>query len=422
MNIEYIELNNYRCFSNTKISFDKKLTVLVGKNGAGKTALLDAVAVFLKAFMEKRASTVNFATFDIKFNDISIQGDGNITYLIKIRDGDEIELVFRNAQDREDQLRAYSDNIFNSMEKYMSCAPIFAYYGAQRCLPVNYKERGFTEGQRAAYANSFSSQIDFFSSLKWFDAKDAEEARKRSNNKDLEYLDPVLSAVRTAITIALGEDIYEFPHMDGVPPELFIDNKADGLSYKVEQLSDGYKTMLALVMDLARRMAMVGLAKGDSAKENVLNNKAIVLIDEIELHLHPSWQQKVIPSLLNIFPMTQFIVSTHSPQVITSIKPENIRVMTKNKAITPDTMTYGTESEHVLEEIFGVSPRPSNEVKEKLDEYLDLVNNGQGNTPEARAIRAKLETWIIGDPILTQADMFILREDRRKARRGESNA
>jgi len=422
MNIEYIKLNNFRCFSDITVCFDKKLTVLVGKNGTGKTALLDAVAVFLKAFMEKRASLVNFSAFEIKTNDISIRENGNFAYLVKIRDGEEIKLVFKKTQDREDLLRAYDEAIFNSLEKHMSCAPIFAYYGAQRCLPQNYKEKGFIEGARAAYANSFSSQIDFHSSLKWFDAKDAEEARRRSNNKDLGYIDPVLAAVRNAITIALGEDTYEFPHMDGVPPELFINNKINNLSYKIDQLSDGYKTMLALVMDLARRMAMVGSAKGNDTGSNTLNNKSIVLIDEVELHLHPSWQQKVLPSLVNIFPMTQFIVSTHSPQVITSIKPENIRIMTGDKAIIPDTMTYGTESEHVLEEIFGVNPRPSNEVKEKLDEYLDLVNNGRGNTPEARAIRAKLETWIMGDPILTQADMFILREDRRKARRGESDA
>lgn len=418
MNIEYLKLKNFRCFSDITICFDKRLTVLVGKNGSGKTALIDAVAVFLKAFMDKKASSVNFSTFEIRTSDFSIESNGNILYRIKIQGIDEIELVFKSVHDDENLLRAYDESIFKSVENYMSCDHIFAYYGAQRCIPDDFKERRYAEGKRTAYANSFSSQIDFYSSLKWFDAKDAEEARKRSNTKDLDYNDPVLKAVRDAITAALGNDVYEFPHMDGVPPELFIDNKNNRVSYRVSQLSDGYKTMLALVMDLSRRMAMVHLAKGNNSNHHVLDTAAIVLIDEIELHLHPSWQQKVLPSLTKIFPNTQFIVSTHSPQVVTSVKPENIRVLSDNKILTTSTMTFGAESGYVLEEIFGVKSRPSNEVKEKLDNYLELVNNGSGNTPEAKAIRLELETWIMGDPILTQADMFILREERRRTRRG----
>ena len=95
------------------------------------------------------------------------------------------------------------------------------------------------------------------------------------------------------------------------------DDKPEQLS--IDQLSGGYRIMLALAADLARRMA-----QGNPHLDDPLRSEAVVLIDEIELHLHPSWQQRVMADLARTFPNTQFIVSTHSPQVLTTVRPEHV--------------------------------------------------------------------------------------------------
>jgi predicted ATP-binding protein involved in virulence len=134
---------------------------------------------------------------------------------------------------------------------------------------------------------------------------------------------------------------------------------------------------------------------------------AIVLIDEIEKHLHPSWEQKILPSLLKIFPNTQFIVTTHSPQVLTSIKPQQIRILDNGEVSYSPITTFGTTSHRILNEIFHVNSRSNNEVTKILTKYLDLVNNKKGYSDEAINLRNKLNQFLEDDPILTDADFFL---------------
>ena len=200
---------------------------------------------------------------------------------------------------------------------------------------------------------------------------DADEARAMRDSGQKTEL-PELRAVREALSKALlGQ--YERPRMYGSPPELIIYEKSTGRAYKVSQLSDGYRAMLALVMDLARRMAQ---ARGDARPtgESLLNSPAIVLIDEVELHLHPSWQQTVLTTLMEIFTNTQFIVTTHSPQVLTSIPSRHIRILDGGKAHTVDEQTQGAEASRLLKHIFGVELRPKNlDIVQALNEYTKLV-------------------------------------------------
>jgi predicted ATP-binding protein involved in virulence len=97
--------------------------------------------------------------------------------------------------------------------------------------------------------------------------------------------------------------------------------------------------MLALVMNLARRM----LQANPQREKKALESEAIVLIDEVDLHLHPKWQQRVLIDLMAIFPNTQFIVTTHSPQVLTTIKPEHIILLEHEKDVIAEQVTssYG---------------------------------------------------------------------------------
>jgi predicted ATP-binding protein involved in virulence len=110
---------------------------------------------------------------------------------------------------------------------------------------------------------------------------------------------------------------------------------------------------------------------------------------------------------MDIFPNTQFIVTTHSPQVLTSIRNQHIRLLLNGQVFQPTNDSYGAESWRVLEHILNVSSRPKNEVSDIIDKYLDLINAGQGKSEEGQKLREQLEEWIPNDPILTDMDYFI---------------
>jgi len=165
--------------------------------------------------------------------------------------------------------------------------------------------------------------------------------------------------------------------------------------------------MLALVMDLARRMAQ---ARGSNHQpgEPLLNYPAIVLIDEVELHLHPAWQQTVLTTLMGIFTNTQFIVTTHSPQVLTSILPKHIRILRNGKAYTVNAQTQGTEASRALKHVFGVDLRPNLEIVQALYDYEKLVYDELWDTPKAKELRKKLDEHYGNDePKLVQLDLHI---------------
>jgi predicted ATP-binding protein involved in virulence len=132
--------------------------------------------------------------------------------------------------------------------------------------------------------------------------------------------------------------------------------KKQGQELIVNQLSDGEKCSLAMVGDLARRLAIT-----NPGLRNPLEGSAVVLIDEIELHLHPKWQREIIPALTRTFPNCQFIITTHSPQVISQVKPDGIYILEATPegivAKQPES-SFGRDSNRILEDLMDVSERP----------------------------------------------------------------
>ena len=166
--------------------------------------------------------------------------------------------------------------------------------------------------------------------------------------------------------------------------------------------------MLALAADLARRMV-----QGNPHLDDPLSSEAVVLIDEVELHLHPAWQQRILGDLRRTFPNAQFIVSTHSPQVLTTVEPQRIVELYRDGdriiAGTPAIATYGAEAGDVLSVVMGVNERPKNKFTEDLARYMDLVGDDKGESKEALMLRRKLERLSPNDPALDSADIEIRR-------------
>ena len=197
--------------------------------------------------------------------------------------------------------------------------------------------------------------------------------KKRRDNPD--YKNQQLEAVREAIYSLIPA----FSNLRVRRSPLRMTVTKDGEELIINQLSDGEKCLLAMVGDLARRLAIANPSLPDP-----LQGSGVVLIDEIELHLHPKWQREIIPALTRTFPNCQFIVTTHSPQVISHVKPEGIYILEKTDAGViakrPES-SYGRDSNRILEDLMDVPARPQ-EIKDSLHELFRLID--EGNLDDAR--------------------------------------
>ena len=146
----------------------------------------------------------------------------------------------------------------------------------------------------------------------------------------------------------------------------------------MKHLSDGYKNTLSMIADIAYRMAVLN----PWLLDNVLaETPGVVLIDEIDLHLHPLWQQRIIGDLRSIFPKVQFIVSTHAPIVISSVKKENLLVLQDMQPDSPMIETYGKDANAILLSIMGADERPI-AVKKQFNKFYDAMTKEQYDIAE----------------------------------------
>lgn len=326
MQIEKLSIENFRAKEKLDMHFGNRLTLLVGENGSGKTTILDAIAIALGAILTHlpKASGISFKKTDLR--QIANIPSPYTRIKLETKEGliwDRTEKRDKSRQTSIDippaiglvNLRQYLDekiiNPFNNGLDFQ--LPIFSYYGVSRALlDVPLRRRGFpkTHLRFEAYENALNAASRFKSAFVWFYNKENEENRLQRNMKSFEYKLPELEAVRNAIT-KMFPDISN-PHVMLSPLRFAVDMKGETLD--IMQLSDGYKTLLSLVIDLASRMALA-----NPKMKNPLDARAVVLIDEVDLHLHPEWQRRITGDLLKTFPAAQFIITTHSPYIVEAI-------------------------------------------------------------------------------------------------------
>ena len=195
----------------------------------------------------------------------------------------------------------------------------------------------------------------------------AESLRKKDTlRKKINYLDIQLKSVKDAVQ--------NFTNFKNIrirrKPKLCMIVEKDNLEFEVFQLSQGEKSLMALVGDIARRLAML-----NPSLENPLNGQGIVIIDEADLHLHPQWQRQLIERLTKTFPNCQFVLSTHSPLVISDSK-DIIVYSLENGEIRQVSSQYGQDANTVLLNVMETAIR-NEEVTQKLNHLLDLIQYNQ---------------------------------------------
>jgi predicted ATP-binding protein involved in virulence len=206
--------------------------------------------------------------------------------------------------------------------------------------------------------------LDYKRFLAWYDWQERIE-RFNKNNR-------VLDIVRQSILDILNDaDDTAFSTIDIDPseynnPKLIIQKGDDKV--EVNQLSSGEKSLLMLVSNLAYRMALLNPNSKDPLKEG----QGIVLIDEIDLHLHPRWQREVVPKLLKLFPKIQWVVTTHSPLVL-SYAPEGKALRLVNKEIKEYKYFRGMRLTDIFYDLYNTSSRPK-DIQDQIDTLFENID------------------------------------------------
>jgi predicted ATP-binding protein involved in virulence len=437
MKVKRLKMTSFRGINDLTLEFDDtEPTVLIGINGVGKSSILDCLSILLSwligqiqfdpnargSFLERQGrDLVNGQERDRakgrSLREQDIKNGGNQTYseiLISLEDSQELRwsLTKVRKQDSEDLsndlgvLAQVTNDIRNRWQASPEAnLPLAVYYPVNRAvldIPLEVPKTQLFK-QIYAYQQAIDGvQIGFGSFFQWFRGiEDLENEERRDN---LNSRNRQLEAVRQAIYALLPG----FSDLRVRRSPLRMTVTKQGQELIVNQLSDGEKGLLAMVGDLARRLAIANPGLADP----VLEGSGIVLIDEIELHLHPAWQRKVIPALKDTFRNCQFIVTTHSPQIISEVKPEGIYILERTDdgivAMHPES-SYGRDSNRILEDLMDTPERPQ-EIKESLLELFRLI--ARGDLDSARQLHQKIADEIGADePELIGASVSIRRRE-----------
>jgi len=428
MRLKRVEIENFRAIDHVELPLeasrvlDPQLTVLHGDNANGKTSVLGAIAVGLGAI-----STLLPDVYGISFKDTDRRRGAHYTR-ITLTSTDDISwdrstgVLTRTAMAsplfRLTKIKEYVSQFTTKDTKEIADLPIFAYYDTDRAVfDLPQRRRNFKNefSRFEALDGALTAKISFRSVFEWFYAKQHEELIEQRNRRSFDYCLKDLDAVRRAIISMIRGS--SSPHIELSPLRFVIslkNNEGKSEKLSLSEMSGGYRIILALAADLARRMA-----QGNPHLDDPLKSEAIVLIDEVDLHLHPAWQQTVLMDLMRTFPNTQFIVSTHSPQVLSTVEQNRIIRLSRRDgeihASPATSATYGAEAGSVLQTEMGVNERPQNEFSQKLKEYFGLIDRNDYNSDHARELRHRLEELSSRDTGLDRADGEIRRREVLKS-------
>lgn len=405
--IELIELTNYRCFKKLKLPLKKKVNLLIGDNSSGKTTIIRALRHVLSSFFtgysdeNTRFSGLSKADFTVQETKLSIVNEARIKIRFEMLGGLSY-LMLNSAKGRTLQIPLVSifiygkelkETLFDEMNNQQKALPLFASFSTEDIHSI--RKLSMTSFKQYTHKPSFGYyeclQGDGFFQY-WIKRL---LILKEGGKGELE-----LACVRQSIQKALSSDGCNIINDMEIRPNqgrvyyYFI----DGREVMAENLSDGYKRLVNIVTDLAFRCAL--LNQGIYGESACLKTNGTVLIDEIDLHLHPNLQAIVLHGLQNAFPNLQFIVTTHAPMVMTGIKTDKENIIYK--------LNYTKENEYEVHavELYGM-------------DASTIINVALDTIPRTKEVDEDLNLLFqtIDDDKYTEANILL---DKMKVRFGDS--
>ena len=418
MTIDSMSLHNFRHFHEASFDFEDRLNVIVGVNGSGKSTVLDALCIAMSCYI---GGFDQFAARKIAQSDIrqvthkvgsfyenvsqppsridvsgSIAGDSVSWSCLKEKDSPRsgspsaFAAATRLAEEHQRRLREGDDSLL---------LPVLAYYGTGRLWKsqpsrASNDQTKTTFKRLSGYEGCMDARLSDAMLVKWFERMTYKYLQQGSV---IQEFDAVRDAVAHGLQTLTGYPAVELQsNFDTHTLDVLYEDAGKPVRLPTSQLSDGYRVVLSMFADIAYRAAMLNpQLQGDVLTET----EGIVLIDEIDLHLHPKWQQLVLVDLNRIFPKVQFVVTTHAPSVITSVRNGRLIAIDGENVRQSDSGFYGKDVNSILREVMRAPERPERVewLFQKFYTFLD-----QGDYDEAQKVLDTLSGLLGGtDPELS---------------------
>ncbi len=436
MKLKKLTLKDFRCYGQLDLELHPSITVLCANNGQGKTAILDAIRIGLWPFVSQfdlaktaYADPANTIRIDDVLvsktpsgmlrklpSEINLEGNygQGIQQWKRFRDSEAARSQIKDNPGSK-ALKLYADTLQQEIRNPLIdpiSLPVFGYYGTGRL----WKEKKLVEKKRNhksidenirtfAYRNALDPASSYKQFEEWFTSAYKKireeqikqlEAGKSSIKADPTLENPV-TVVQEAVNKLLSDTGWQnIAYSETADKSLVLEHPEKGI-LKADQLSDGIKNMLAMVADIAYRCSLLNAHLGAEA---AIKSEGVVMIDEVDMHLHPQWQQTIIQGLTDAFPAIQFIVTTHSSQVLSTVNSESIRMIHHyqdpengqwlSEAKQPENQSRGVASTQLLAEIQDVDPVPNVMESRWLSEYKSLIVQNESTSPQAKQLEAHL--------------------------------
>jgi len=405
-----LSLKNFRCFEKFDIEFHDKLTVIVGVNGSGKSTILEAAAIsagtLTTAFDGMTNYSIKKEDAHFKYFDVGSGVDVQSQYPVEISavgeiDGENIswkrvlnKSTGRNSMASARDLTSVSEDYQQRLRNGDTTLvlPLIAYYGTGR-LWAQHREKKDDTFSKNTRTNGYIDALDGAANnklmMKWFQKMTVQQYQRNGNIPEFTV---VCRAIEKCVASVTGyTDVSVEYNLDTDDLDLIYTVENERKRMPLSRLSDGYKCTISLIADIAYRMALLNPQLLSDVLEKT---NGIVLIDEIDLHLHPQWQKRILSDLTDIFPNIQFIVSTHAPSVINSVRSENLILLDDGRARKPQGEVYGKDTNTIIKGIMQSAERPE-AVRKLFEKFYYSIENQ--DLVSAKNIIHKIEILIGND-------------------------
>lgn len=380
MYIKNISIQNFRVLKDINIEFKHGVNLILGDNGVGKSSILNAVTIALGGFFSgvTGVKSPGILQTDIRVEKTNLTDASQaISYVTPVMISSEFDIDGKGydcQRARKDQngdtttaargLKKYAEMVTNDIN---SVLPVFSYQTVQR--GTNFKRGDFgsksknkLNDRRCGYIGCLDDRLDINEAKQWCMNMELAEFKRQEKVPEYETFKKVVTTfmqhmneLETPPIIEYSRQFEDFVYSEG------------GVKLPITSLSAGYQSLLFMLMDISFRLALL------NPKYPSFNTApGIIVIDEIDMHLHPKWQWNVIKALETTFPNVQFIIATHSPIVISSCKNVNLIQIDDNQNVLylPEAYAYNIQDVVELRQGSSSIPKELSELSEKFDEYL----------------------------------------------------
>ena len=387
MRVTHLKLTNVRAIKTAEFNFKLGFNLVVGVNGVGKTTLLDALNVCLSGAIRGAYGLGKAEYKGFSINDVHV-GAEVLNLVCKVRHGTSeyptyVKVAPQPTRKRSSPIQSVTgDGMDPDAVAGPGGLPLAVFFSTRRAYA---SKRAVVKGQaaggaRSAVARAFANrELNVREFAEWMRTQQEASSERPSARFVLQELDRTVAAILPGYCNLRAKGAKRV--------ELLIDH--EGVELSVSQLSDGERSLLSMVVDLTRR-----LVQANPLMENpTAEAEAVVLIDELELHLHPKWQRQIVANLTKAFPKCQFIATTHSPQIIGELKPERIQIIKSDGGVYSPGHSYGVDSSRVLQEIMDTDSR-TGDIENQLTQVSRQID--EDNLEQARNSLLSIER-ILGE-------------------------